>query len=104
MIAPVFQVENPICTVEDTADELQAVFIDFGQSVDLRHPDASALLLRDLERVSSFFTKQGVITLTVEDAYEMVTQDLVNDDLYDDDQEESVCTLPGGGPGISTPT
>jgi serine/threonine-protein kinase RIO1 len=98
LIAPVFQVENPISSVEDTVNELQAVFIDFGQSVDVRHPDATALLMRDLERVRSFFVKQGVQTLSVEEAHELVTEDLVDDD---ETCEESVSSLPGGTDVIS---
>eukprot|EP00339_Tiarina_fusa_P027216 CAMPEP_0116999418 /NCGR_PEP_ID=MMETSP0472-20121206/2124_1 /TAXON_ID=693140 ORGANISM="Tiarina fusus, Strain LIS" /NCGR_SAMPLE_ID=MMETSP0472 /ASSEMBLY_ACC=CAM_ASM_000603 /LENGTH=320 /DNA_ID=CAMNT_0004698819 /DNA_START=97 /DNA_END=1059 /DNA_ORIENTATION=- len=80
LIAPVFQVENPISSVEDIVNELQAVFIDFGQAVDIRHPDATALLLRDLDRVRSFFVSKGVETLSVEESHELVTEDLVDDE------------------------
>jgi serine/threonine-protein kinase RIO1 len=43
--------------------DLQAVLIDFGQAVDTRHPDAVILLQHDLDRVKSFFAKQGVETM-----------------------------------------
>lgn len=36
------------------------VFIDVGQSVDVKHPNAIALLERDLKIISTFFRKKGV--------------------------------------------
>ena len=51
------------------------VLIDFGQAVDLRHPDAVILLQRDLERVSSFFSKRGIKPMEVSDALSFVVGD-----------------------------
>lgn len=75
LVAPSFQVENLIASTEDTDHDLQAVFIDFGQAVDVRHPEAESWLRRDLERVRSFFVKQGVQTLAMEDALEFVKEE-----------------------------
>jgi len=36
------------------------VLIDFGQAVDLNHPDSVILLQRDLDRIRTFFTKKGL--------------------------------------------
>ena len=66
LAVPAYLVENKL-VVED--QDIQAVMIDFGQSVDTRHPDADRLLLRDLDRVNSFFKRQGVVTMTPEEAY-----------------------------------
>jgi RIO kinase 1 len=79
LVAPVFQVDNPISSVEDTTNDLQAVLIDFGQAVDLRHPEAMNLLRRDLDRVRAFFKKQGVKTLDLEEAVEFVVDDFANE-------------------------
>jgi len=67
LAVPAFLVENQM--VVDTAHEMQAVLIDFGQAVDTRHPDAEELLRRDLDRVQSFFSKQGAATMPTEEAY-----------------------------------
>ena len=54
-------------------EDLQTVLIDFGQSVEVRHPKAEELLRRDLQRVKEFFTKQGVTkTMGIEDAMAFV--------------------------------
>lgn len=52
----------------ETDDELQAVLIDFGQAVDIRHPDSSNLLLRDIERVDSFFKRVGVAVMGIDES------------------------------------
>jgi serine/threonine-protein kinase RIO1 len=49
-------------------DELQIALIDFGQAVDIRHPDADDLLRRDLLRIEEFFEKVGISTIDVEAA------------------------------------
>jgi RIO kinase 1 len=72
LVAPAFQVDNPICSVEDASNELHAVLIDFGQAVDIRHPEASSLLFRDLTRIRTFFVKQGVKTLNIDEATQFV--------------------------------
>eukprot|EP00934_Nitzschia_sp_Nitz4_P001732 Nitzschia sp. Nitz4//scaffold30_size153850//41876//44817//NITZ4_002768-RA/size153850-augustus-gene-0.51-mRNA-1//1//CDS//3329547232//1732//frame0 len=73
LVAPTFQVDNKISSVEDTVNDLQAVLIDFGQAVDIQHPEAMHWLRRDLERVRAFFTRTGVKTLTQADSMEFVT-------------------------------
>jgi len=62
MVVPARFVENNATGVDDS--ELQAVLIDFGQAVDTRHPSALELLERDLDHVSSFFSRQGVQTIS----------------------------------------
>lgn len=49
-------------------DSLQIVLIDFGQAVDIRHPDSEDLLRRDLLRIKQFFDKMGITTISVEAA------------------------------------
>jgi serine/threonine-protein kinase RIO1 len=78
LVAPAFQVANTISSAEDSSLDLQAVFIDFGQAVDLRHPESLSLLNRDLARIRSFFTKQGVKTLTTDESMEFVVDDFDN--------------------------
>jgi RIO-like serine/threonine protein kinase len=73
--------------VEDASNELQAVLIDFGQAVDIRHPEASSLLFRDLTRIRTFFVKQGVKTLNIDDA----TQFVVDKDDFGDCGREEDC-------------
>ena len=73
LVAPSFQVENAISLVEDKEMDLQIVLIDFGQAVEIRHPEAQSLLERDLARVRTFFGKQGAKTLSVQESLEFVT-------------------------------
>ena len=84
-MAPAFQVDNTISSVKDPANDLQAVLIDFGQSVDLGHPEAMDLLLQDLARVRSFFMKKGVKTLGLEDAVAFVVDSFDDKGVADDD-------------------
>ena len=49
-------------------DSLRIVLIDFGQAVDIRHPDAEDLLRRDVLRVKQFYDKMGITTIPVEAA------------------------------------
>ena len=68
LAVPAFLVENQM--VIDVTTEIQAVLIDFGQAVDVQHPEAEALLRRDLDRVHAYFTRQGVTTaMSVKQAY-----------------------------------
>lgn len=50
-----------------------AVLIDFGQTVDSKHPDAMDLLRRDVQNVRHFFVKQGIRTQSVDDAMKYIT-------------------------------
>ena len=72
MVAPAHLVQNRAIGADH--DELQAVIIDFGQSVDVRHPESIDLLQRDLERVQMFFKRVGVETMAVEEALLFVTE------------------------------
>ena len=49
-------------------DSLQISLIDFGQAVDIRHPEAEELLRRDITRVKQFYDKMGITTISVEAA------------------------------------
>lgn len=59
----------------DSNEELHAVLIDFGQAVDTNHPSAKGLLERDLDRVLSFFARQGVDTMTKEEALAVILEE-----------------------------
>ena len=59
MVVPTDLVENKNDQLK-SGETVQAVLIDFGQAVDRRHPDAHALLLRDISRVCNFFRRQGI--------------------------------------------
>ena len=50
-----------------------AVLIDFGQTVDSKHPDAMDLLRRDVTNLRQFFVKQGVRTPSIDDAIQYIT-------------------------------
>ena len=84
LVAPAFQCDNVINSVEDSSQDLQAVLIDFAQAVDKRHPDARSLLHRDLSRMRSFFQAQGVKTLSVEESMEFVVDDFDNQSAQND--------------------
>lgn len=83
LVAPTFQVDHLTSPEDDTENDLQTVLIDFGQAVDVRHPEAMNLLHRDLDRVRAFFMKQGVETLTVDDALQFVQHETPEDDTGD---------------------
>ena len=55
--------------------DLQVVLIDFGQAVEIRHPEAQSFLERDLARVRTFFGKQGAKTLSMQESLEFVTSE-----------------------------
>lgn len=80
LVVPASFVENRASGVEDSDDQLQAVLIDFGQAVDTRHPSAIELLERDLERVLSFFSRQGVQTMSKDDALALLFKQKCGDD------------------------
>merc|ERR1712137_416765 len=109
LIAPVFQLENPIESEGDTANDLQIVLIDFGQAVDIRHPESMNLLRRDLDRVKTFFARQGVKTLKIEEAIQHVTKGRPEADDDDDDnnnnnnEEEERLPSVKEEPGIAMP-
>ena len=101
LVAPVFQVDNPISSVEDVANDLQAVLIDFGQAVDRRHPEAMFFLRRDLDRVRSFFMKKGVKTLDLEEATEFVVDDFANNAQAQRERRSANSTGGSGGSSSS---
>lgn len=75
LVCPVWQVSRDHFNAKRTGDDetLQVVLIDFGMAVEIMHPSASDWLQRDLEQVRNFFIKQGIKTLSNEDAEEFVT-------------------------------
>jgi serine/threonine-protein kinase RIO1 len=74
LVVPAHLVENTD-SVGDGDQDLRPVLIDFGQAVDLRHPEARSLLDRDLERLISFFKRQGVNTMGVAEAVSFVVNE-----------------------------
>jgi serine/threonine-protein kinase RIO1 len=97
LICPVFQVDHPIRSTVDPSNDLQTVLIDFGQAVDVKHPGSRDLLERDLSRVNGFFMKQGVQTLSVDEAVEFVVDNL--HDAGPEEEEELPTSLGGSSPG-----
>ncbi|KAL7528651.1 hypothetical protein ACHAXR_004084, partial [Thalassiosira sp. AJA248-18] len=77
LICPSWQASQGQLIASDkrTPDDetLQVVLIDFGQAVEVGHPSASAWLRRDLCTVRDFFVKQGIKTLSNEEAEDFVT-------------------------------
>ena len=74
LVVPAHLVENMDPEIQDPSTDLQAVLIDFGQAVDPRHQDSRALLERDLDRVSSFFARQGIATMPLDQAVRFVVE------------------------------
>lgn len=73
MVAPSYFVVGPSSTVvKNSGEDLQIVLIDFGQAVDTRHPESTLLLERDLNRVLTFFTMQGIDVPTLDEAMVVV--------------------------------
>eukprot|EP00571_Detonula_confervacea_P002864 CAMPEP_0172328906 /NCGR_PEP_ID=MMETSP1058-20130122/60598_1 /TAXON_ID=83371 /ORGANISM="Detonula confervacea, Strain CCMP 353" /LENGTH=983 /DNA_ID=CAMNT_0013046043 /DNA_START=66 /DNA_END=3017 /DNA_ORIENTATION=+ len=90
LICPSWQASHDHFTASDKRnvddETLQVVLIDFGMAVDIGHPSAPTWLRRDLSTVRDFFVKQGIKTLSNEDAEEFVTDpvDETNNDVKDD--------------------
>ena len=76
LLCPSWQVSNDPIRPEDERTEedqsLVVVLIDFGQAVEREHPKAGDLLRRDIHNVKGFFDKQGIQTLSVNDAEKFV--------------------------------
>ena len=53
--------------------DLHIALIDFGQAVDVRHPQADELLRRDLLRIKQFFDRMGISTLSEDEGHDFVT-------------------------------
>lgn len=78
LICPVSQVDNRIASDGESSpksDDLQIVLIDFGQAVDVRHPQSNDLLLRDATRVREFFHNQETKVLSVDEMLTFITQE-----------------------------
>ena len=95
LAVPAFLVQNQL--VVDVKNEVQAVLIDFGQAVDKRHVDAENLLRRDVDRVQAFFARQGVVTMSPEEAYQFIVvpdekeeEKDNNDDDGENDRDSSI--------------
>lgn len=90
LVAPAATLRNRLDALsEEDTDELQVVFIDFGQAVDYKHPGALELLDRDIDRVNKFFETQGVEVMSHQAMINMITKE--NDD--DDEIEVKVTDL-----------
>jgi serine/threonine-protein kinase RIO1 len=74
LVAPSFFVGTHAFSAVHNNQDLQAVLIDFGQAVDTRHPEATTLLARDLERVLSFFALQGIDTPSSQEALALIME------------------------------
>lgn len=72
LVVPCDLVENSSGVNNSSGEELQAVLIDFGQAVDTQHPESMGFLQRDLDRILSFFSRQGVETMAPIDAVTFV--------------------------------
>lgn len=73
LVAPSYFVVGPSSTVvKNNGEDLQIVLIDFGQAVDTRHPEATLLLERDLDRILTFFTMQGIDVPTLDEAMVLI--------------------------------
>jgi serine/threonine-protein kinase RIO1 len=73
LVAPSYFVVGPCSVVvKNTGEALQIVLIDFGQAVDTRHPDATILLERDLDRILTFFTLRGIDVPTLDEAMVLI--------------------------------
>lgn len=73
LVAPSYFVDGPSKNVaENSGEGLHIVLIDFGQAVDTRHPEATLLLERDINRILSFFTSQGMDVPTLDEAMLLV--------------------------------
>jgi serine/threonine-protein kinase RIO1 len=78
LVSPMSQVENALDKREEAKEDLQIVLIDFGQAVERRHPQAGELLLRDLTMIKSFFDKQGITTLSIDDSEHFVLKECMD--------------------------
>lgn len=79
LIAPASMIGNQNGVSDEDGDELQVVFIDFGQAVDSRHPGATELLERDIQRINKFFDANGVNVYSNHEMMGMVTVQDEND-------------------------
>ena len=91
MVVPAYLVENLHSSIEDPKNDLQAVLIDFGQAVDIRHPESRSLLERDVDRVTSFFRRQGVETKSLSEEVALVMEGKASESS--ETQESTVATI-----------
>mmetsp|Transcript_13376 Transcript_13376/g.20813 ORF Transcript_13376/g.20813 Transcript_13376/m.20813 type:complete len:818 (-) Transcript_13376:36-2489(-) len=99
LVCPKWQVKKGLLLLPDERtsgdEDLQVVLIDFGQAVDIGHPNADEFLQRDISTVTQFFANQGITTLTATNAKQFVVETSCSDaeeliDDNDDDYEEEV--------------
>ena len=78
LICPAWQVSHGhLVATDQRTDEdetLQVVIIDFGMAVDVKHPSSIDWLRRDLSTLRDFFQRQGIKTLSNEDAEQYVME------------------------------
>ena len=92
LVCPSWQVSHEHLVAPDERTEsdetLQIVLIDFGMAVEIGHPSASTWLKRDISTVRDFFVKQGIKTLSNEDAEMFVINPVEEaNDMEEDDIE-----------------
>ncbi|CAB9513057.1 protein kinase RIO1 [Seminavis robusta] len=73
LVVPRYLIDLTLTSDSKEYEADTAVLIDFGHTVDSKHPDAIDLLRGDLQSVRQFFAKQGIRTPNVEDTLKFVT-------------------------------
>lgn len=59
---------------DEVGRDLRAILIDFGQAVDIRHPDATTLLQRDVGAIQGFFRRVGLTSSEMEGALKSLSK------------------------------
>jgi serine/threonine-protein kinase RIO1 len=73
LVVPRYLVDTSVVCDSKEYEADTAVLIDFGHTVDSKHPDALELLRCDVQNVRQFFVKQGIRTPSLEDTLHFVT-------------------------------
>lgn len=73
LVVPRHFIDATVSIDSKAYDADTAVLIDFGQTVDSKHPDAMDLLRSDVQSLRQFFVKQGIRTPSVDDALKFIT-------------------------------
>ena len=90
LVSPMQFVENALDKSDEAKDSLQIVLIDFAQSIEVKHPSSKELLIRDLSMVRTFFNKQGIVTLNLDDSEHFIMVKEIDFDFEDTMDDESI--------------